>query len=366
MPANLLGERFAVMSFGESHGKCVGAVIDGCPAGLPIEVEEIQREVDLRRPTGVLSTARVEPDRVEVLSGVFNGRTTGAPICMVVWNRDVDSRPYEEIKDTPRPGHADYPARVKYRGFEDYRGGGRFSARVTVGLVMAGAVAKKLLRRCLGVRIVAYTKEVAGVRAPDGMSIDEIERRRYLNEVRCPDEGAAKLMMERIMEARRDGDSVGGVVECIVDGLRPGLGEPIFSSLDSELSKAIFSIPAVKGVEFGLGFQAARVRGSEDNDEYAVRDGRVVALTNRSGGVLGGLSTGMPLVFRAAFKPPSSIARRQRTVDLRSMREVEIEVRGRHDPCVVPRAVPIVEAVTAIVLADLALRGGYIPAVLEG
>jgi chorismate synthase len=364
MPANLLGERFAVMSFGESHGRCVGAVIDGCPAGLPIEVEEIQREVDLRRPSSTISTARAEPDRVDILSGVFNNRTTGAPICMVVWNRDVDSTPYEEIRYTPRPGHADYPARVKYLGFEDYRGGGRFSARVTVGFVMAGAVAKKLLRRCLGVRIIAYTKEIAGIRASE-MSLDEIERRRYLNEVRCPDEEAAKLMREKILEAKEEGDSVGGIIECIVDGLRPGVGEPIFSSLDSELSKAIFSIPAVKGVEFGLGFQAARVKGSENNDEYTIRDGKIVTVTNRCGGVLGGLSTGMPLIFRAAFKPPSSIAKKQKTVDLKSMKEVEISVKGRHDPCVVPRAVPIVEAVTAIVLADLALRGGYIPAVLE-
>ena len=364
MPANLLGERFAVMSFGESHGRCVGAVIDGCPAGLPIHIEEIQREVDLRRPSSPISTTRVEPDQVEILSGLFNDRTTGAPICMVVWNRDVDSTPYEWIKDTPRPGHADYPARMKYKGFEDYRGGGRFSARVTVGFVMAGAVAKNLLRRCLGVRIVAYTKEIGGVKARD-MTLDDIEQRRYFNEVRCPDEEAAQLMREKILEAKKEGDSVGGIIECIVDGLKVGIGEPIFSSLDSELSKAVFSIPAVKGVEFGLGFDAARIKGSEDNDEYTVKDGKIVTLTNRSGGVLGGLSTGMPLVFRAAFKPPSSIAKKQKTVDLRSMRDVEIVVKGRHDPCVVPRAVPIVEAVTAIVLADLSLRGGYIPAVLD-
>ncbi|MEM1994134.1 MAG: chorismate synthase [Nitrososphaerales archaeon] len=365
MPANLLGERFAVMSFGESHGKCVGVVIDGCPAGLPIKLEDIQREVDLRRPTSIISTTRAEPDQVDILSGVFNNRTTGAPICLVIWNRDIDSKPYEEIKDTPRPGHADYPARVKYRGFEDYRGGGRFSARVTAGFVMAGAVAKMLLRRCIGVRIVAYTKEIGGIRASE-MPLDEIEKRRYLNEVRCPDEEAASLMKEKILEARKQEDSLGGVVECIVDGLKTGIGEPIFSSLDSEISKAIFSIPAVKGVEFGLGFQAARVRGSEDNDEYAIKDGKIIALTNRAGGVLGGLSTGMPLIFRAAFKPPSSIPKKQKTVDLKSMREVELVVKGRHDPCVVPRAVPIVEAVTAIVLADLALRGGYIPPILDG
>lgn len=365
MPANLLGERFAVLSFGESHGRCVGIVIDGCPAGLPIQLEEIQREVDLRKPTTTISTKRVEPDQVDILSGVFNNRTTGAPICMVIWNRDVNSKPYEELRYTPRPGHADYPARMKYRGFEDYRGGGRFSARVTAGFVMAGAIAKILLRRCLNVRIVAYTKEIGGVRAGD-LDLDEIERRRYLNEVRCPDDKVASLMREKILEAIKQGESLGGVVECIVDGLKVGIGEPIFSSLDSELSKAIFSIPAVKGVEFGLGFEAARVKGSENNDEYAIKDGRIVTLTNRAGGVLGGLSTGMPLVFRAAFKPPSSIPKKQKTVDLSSMREVEISVSGRHDPCVVPRAVPIVEAVTAIVLADLALRGGYIPAVLDG
>ena len=360
MAGNIIGERFVVVSFGESHGRCVGALVDGCPPGLELSEQDIQVELDRRRPgQSLVTTTRTEEDRVEILSGVFNGYTTGAPILMLVWNKDVDSRPYEKILNTPRPGHADYPARIKYRGFNDWRGGGRFSGRITAGFVMAGAVAKKLLRKWLGVEVLAYSLEIGGVRAGP-LTVEQIRELRYSNEVRCPDIEASERMRSVILESRKKGDSVGGVVECIALNLPIGLGEPVFSSLDSDLSRALFSIPAVKGVEFGRGFESTRLKGSENNDPYTVVNGKVVTVTNNSGGVLGGLSTGMPLVVRVAFKPASSIAVEQRTVDLNTMKETSIVVPGRHDPSVVPRAVPVVESVVAFVLADHALRAGLI------
>jgi chorismate synthase len=360
LAGNIIGERFVVVSFGESHGRCVGALVDGCPPGLELSEQDIQVELDRRRPgQSLVTTTRTEEDRVEILSGVFNGHTTGAPILMLVWNKDVDSRPYERILNTPRPGHADYPARIKYKGFNDWRGGGRFSGRITAGFVMAGAVAKKLLRKWLGVEVLAYSLEIGGVRAGP-LTVEQIRELRYSNEVRCPDIEAAERMRSVILESRRKGDSVGGVVECIALNMPVGLGEPVFSSLDSDLSRALFSIPAVKGVEFGRGFESTRLKGSENNDPYTVVDGKVVTVTNNAGGVLGGLSTGMPLVVRVAFKPASSIAVEQRTVDLNTMKETSIVVPGRHDPSVVPRAVPVVESVVAFVLADHALRAGLI------
>lgn len=353
------------MSFGESHGRCVGVIIDGCPAGLSIDEREIQKELDLRR-AGVLitSTTRGEEDRLEILSGIFRGKSTGSPICMLVWNHDIDSRSYDSMVNTPRPGHADYPALMKYGGYADYRGGGRFSARITAGFVMAGSVAKKLLDETLGVKILAYTLEIGGIRAKP-MPTNKIESLRFSNELRCPDSEAASKMRGKIKAIQRQGDSVGGIVECISSGLKVGLGQPVFSSLDGELSKALFSIPAVKGVEFGLGFQASRVRGSKNNDEYRLKEGKVLSYTNRSGGILGGLSTGMPIIIRVAFKPTSSIHRKQRTVDLSTMKETDLIVTGRHDTCVVPRAIPIVEAIVAVILADFGIRGGFIPPLIS-
>jgi len=359
LTGNVIGERFMVVSFGESHGRCVGALVDGCPPGIPLSEQDVQVELDRRRPgQSLVSTTRAEEDRVEILSGVFQGYTTGAPILMLVWNKDVDPRPYEMLKNKPRPGHADYPASVKYRGFNDYRGGGRFSGRITAGYVMAGAVAKKILAK-LGVEVLAYSLEIGGVRTPQ-ITVDQIRENRYANEVRCPDPITAEEMKKVILAARKEGDSVGGIVECIALNLPLGLGEPVFSSLDSDLARALFSIPAVKGVEFGSGFAAARLRGSENNDPYTIVDGKITTLRNNSGGILGGLSTGSPLVLRVAFKPASSIAKPQKTVDLESKTETEIIVPGRHDPTVVPRAVPVVEAVVAFVLADHVLRAGLI------
>lgn len=365
MPGDLLGERFVVVSFGESHGRCVGAVVEGCPAGLPIDLKEIQRDLDLRRPGySNITSRRREEDLVEILSGVFQGYTTGAPICMLVWNLDVDSKPYEAYHDIPRPGHADYVARVKYGGYNDWRGGGRFSGRITVSYVLAGAVAKKLLRHTLGVEVLAYTLEIGGVRSKS-LSSYEVRELRYSNPVRCPDLEAAEEMEERIREAQREGDSVGGIIECRSLNVPVGLGEPVFASLESDLSKALFSIPGVKGVEFGAGFDVTRMRGSESNDPYTVREGKVKTLTNKAGGILGGISTGMPIVLRVAFKPTSSIAKEQRSVNLKTMSETSIRVGGRHDPCIVPRAVPVVEAAVAMVLADHALMAGFIPRVLR-
>lgn len=365
MSGNALGKRFVVLSFGESHGKCVGVVVDGCPAGLELSEEDIQRELELRRPgSSPLSTPRTEEDKPEILSGVFNGHTTGAPICVIVWNRDVREHEYDEIRYRPRPGHADYFAHVKYGGFNDYRGGGRFSGRITAGFVMAGAIAKKLLAKTIGAEITAYAVEIGGEKA-DGFTLDDARSFRYKNDVRAPTPDSAERMKKVIVEAMKAGDSVGGIVECVVTGLPVGLGEPVFDALDSDLAKALFSIPAVKGVEFGAGFRASRMYGSAHNDPFVIREGRVVLAKNDAGGVIGGMSTGSPLIFRVAFKPTPSIAVSQRSVDLRSMREVEIRVAGRHDPCVVPRAVPVVESVTAIVLADHAIRAGLIPPVLK-
>lgn len=365
MGGNIIGERFVAMSFGESHGRCVGMVVDGCPAGLALSESDIQPQLDLRKPgQSAITTQRKEEDRVEILSGVFNGFTTGAPICMAIWNRDADSRSYEAIKDIPRPGHADYPAMVKYGGFVDYRGSGRFSGRLTATLVMSGALAQKLIAQTLGINTVAYTLEVGDIKAGNITPVNIATR--YTNDVRCPDPDAAEKMRTAILQAKRDGDSLGGIVECISSNLPVGLGEPIFASLESDLSKALFSIPAVKAVEFGSGFEGSKKRGSENNDLYYMKDGKIATRTNNAGGILGGLSSGMPLVIRVAFKPAASIAKTQETLDISKREQANLIVPGRHDPCVVPRAPPIVESVVSMVLADHAIRCGLIPPVLKG
>ena len=362
---NTIGTEYAFTSFGESHGRCVGVVVDGCPAGLALSEQDVQTMLDLRKPgQSIVATQRKEEDKVEILSGVFKGRTTGAPICLLVWNSDQRSSDYDRFVNVPRPGHADYPAFVKYSGTNDYRGGGRFSGRITAGFVMAGAIAIKLLSEALSVRILAYTSELGGIRAKP-LDVDQIAAKRYSNDVRCPDEEAAERMREQIVKARGEGDSLGGIVECNVLGLPIGVGEPVFSSIESEISKAIFSIPAAKGIEFGSGFAGTRLKGTENNDRYVeIKNGRLVTSSNNAGGVLGGMSNGMPLVFRVAFKPASSIATPQETMDLSTKEKTSLQVPGRHDPTVVPRAVPVVECMTACVLADLALRGGFIPRVL--
>ncbi len=364
MGGNTLGRNFVLVSFGESHGKCVGAVVDGCPAGLPLSEEDIQAELDRRKPgQSHITTSRAEADKVEILSGVFEGYTTGAPICMVIWNVDVDSTMYYELRDKPRPGHADYTAKVRYGGFNDFRGGGRFSGRVTASLVMGGAVAKKILGEVLGVKVEAYTVKIGNVEVK---KVDEEGvRRRYDNPIRCPDPDATSKMVEVIEEARRRGDSVGGVVECRVTGLPAGVGNPIFDTLEGDLSKALFSIPAVKAVEFGSGVKAAEMYGSAHNDPFILKDDKILTETNNAGGILGGISSGMPIICKVTFKPTPSIAKPQRTVDLSRGEESIIEIKGRHDPCVVPRAVPVVEATVSVVLVDHAITLGLIPPVIS-
>ena len=365
MTGNIIGESFLVLSFGESHGKCVGVVIDGCPAGLPLSEDEIQQDLNLRRPgLSKVTSKRFEEDRVELLSGVFNGYTTGAPICALIWNKDVNSKPYEQMRKTPRPGHADLTAFWKYGGFNDWRGGGRFSGRITATFVIAGAIAKKLIHHTLDMEVLAYSIEIGGIKAREVLD-EEIRRLRYSNEVRCPDLEAAEKMRMKIMEEESKGDSVGGIVECRVLNVPIGLGEPVFSSLESDLSKALFSIPAVKGIEFGAGFEASRLRGSEFNDPFIVKEGKTITPTNRAGGILGGISNGMPIVLRLAFKPTSSIKKPQKTINIETLKEVDLTVLGRHDPCIVPRAVPVVEGMVACVMADHSIRASLIPQVIK-
>ena len=341
----------------------MGVVVDGCPAGLNIEEEFIQKDLDRRRPgQSLVTTSRDERDRVEIISGVFKGVTTGAPICMLVWNRSFDSSKYERIKSTPRPGHADYTAFVKYGGFNDYRGGGRFSGRVTASYVMAGALAKKLLET-LNIEIFANTVQIGRV-ISDEKTLDEIRNNTERNIVRCADLEAAEKMIEVIKEVKTQGDSIGGVVECIALNVQSGLGEPLFDTLEGDLAKALYSIPAVKAVEFGAGFSLTSLRGSQSNDAFIIENGKIVTETNRSGGILGGISNGMPIVCRVAVKPTPSIEKVQRTVDLSTMTNTSLEVKGRHDPCIVPRVVPVVESVVAIVLVDHAIRTGLLPPVM--
>ena len=364
MGANSIGKEFVFTCFGESHGKCVGAVIDGCPAGLPLTKEDIQNELDKRLPNNKeIVSARRETDIVELLSGTYEGFTTGAPICALVWNKEILSGDYAEIQDKPRPGHADYPARVKYMGFADYRGGGRFSGRMTVAFVIAGAVAKKLLE-FFNIKLLAYTTEIENIKLQATMSLEDIRKNTYKSAVRCPDLNISKEMENIILEAKKEDDSVGGIIECIVFNLPVGVGEPIFDSLDANIGKMLFNIPAIKGVEFGLGFEVSKLRGSENNDSYTTEEGEIETLTNNAGGVLGGLSSGMPLIIRVAVKPTPSISKKQQTVDLSTMQETTISIKGRHDPCIVPKAVPVVEAAVATVLADHLIRAGFIPKVL--
>jgi len=362
--SNTIGRLYRVTSFGESHGRCVGVVVDGCPAGHRLDLEHMQAELDRRRPgqSGV-STTRGEEDEVEVLSGVFNGVTTGAPICMLTWNRDMDSTRYEEHRWTPRPGHADYTAEKRYGGHQDYRGGGRFSGRITAGYVMAGALAKQVLAATHGIEVLGYTSQIGSIAAPD-VSLDQVRENTDRNPVRCPDPHTAREMERNILKARDEGDSLGGTVRCVVLNVPPGVGQPIFDTLEGDLAKALFGVPAVKAVEFGAGTALASMRGSESNDPYKVVGGRVETASNNMGGVLGGVSTGAPIEFTVTFKPTPSVSRPQKTVDLKTLKETTITIEGRHDPCIVPRAVPVVESVTAMVILDHMIQRGHVRQVL--
>jgi chorismate synthase len=369
MGGNTFGTIFTVTSFGESHGSAVGCVIDGCPAGLSLSVDDIERDLRRRRPGGGgAATTRAEADEPEILSGVFEGKTLGTPIAIMVRNTNQHSADYDELKDLYRPGHADWTWEAK-SGFRDYRGGGRSSGRETLGRVAAGAVAKKLLA-VSGITVRTWTSSIAGIDI-DGSEVqgcgyddplfdfDEIEK----NPFRIPRKDLVESIAEKIEALRKEGDSAGGIVRCLVTGVSPGLGEPVFGKLDARLAEAILSIGAVKGIEFGSGFASSCLYGSQNNDvpAPAAESGslppgvpRLGFKTNNAGGILGGISNGMPLEFRAAFKPVASIAAKQETVD-RTGAVRELAIKGRHDICIVPRAVPVVEAMTALVLADLLL-----------
>ena len=349
------GQLFRVTTFGESHGGGIGVVIDGCPPRIEISETEIQRELDRRRPgQNKLSTQRKEKDRCEILSGIFEGRTLGTPIAILVRNKDARPEDYREIERKFRPSHADYTYEAKY-GIRNWQGGGRASARETIGRVAAGAIARKILSKFhANFEVVAYTAQIHELVAKIDRStvkIEEVEK----NNVRCPDAAAAKKMIALIEQVRDAGDSVGGVIECVARGIPAGIGEPVFDKLEADLAKAMLSIPAAKGFEIGSGFGATRMRGSQHNDAFETRAGRIRTITNNSGGVQGGITNGEDIYFRVAFKPPATIALQQKTVTT-SKEETELSARGRHDPCVLPRAVPIVEAMAALVLCDHALR----------
>jgi len=363
MSSNTFGKEFCVTTWGESHGPAVGCVVDGCPAGLGISEAEIQGDLDRRKPgQSDITTSRGEKDKVRILSGILDGKTLGTPISMIVMNEDANPAAYKGFITKPRPSHADFTWQEKF-GIRDWRGGGRASARETVGRVAAGAVAKRLLFVTNKIRIVAYAKEIGGIVAKD-MEITDANKCKdiiYSNPIRALDLGRAKQMEEEIRLAKRSGDSVGGVIECVVLNVPVGLGEPVFDKLNADLAKAICSIPAVKGVEFGLGFEAAGLKGSEMNDEFVIKRGKVLTKTNRSGGINGGISNGMPIVLSIAVKPTASISLEQETVDLKTKKAAKIKIEGRHDPCIVPRAVPVVESMISLVLADHGIRSGLIP-----
>ncbi|MDI3539920.1 MAG: chorismate synthase [Methanolobus sp.] len=358
MPGNIFGHSFRITTWGESHGKAVGVVIDGVPAGLELSVEDVQKDLDRRRPgQSEVSTPRPESDTVEMLSGLFEGMTTGCPVSMLVWNRDANPSAYDYIRDIPRPGHADLFYQEKY-GIRDHRGGGRSSGRETIGRVAAGAVAKKLLS-LYGIEVFAHVTELGGVKAGN-VTFTDIRENVEKNPVRCADPQAAEKMLEQVRRARDEGDSIGGIVEIIATGVPAGIGEPVFGKLDADIAAALMSIGAIKGVEVGAGFECARMKGSQMNDAFVMEDGYPVPETNNAGGIIGGLSTGLPLICRIAVKPTPSISKVQRSVNLAEMRETDLEVRGRHDPTIPPRMVPVAESMVALVLADHMIRSGRI------
>jgi len=368
---NTTGKMFTITTFGSSHGKALGAVVDGCPANLEIEVEDIQKELNKRKPgTSEITSPREEKDRVEILSGIFNGKTDGTPITGIVFNEDNRSKDYESLKNKPRPGHGDYTWTSKYENY-DYRGGGRGSGRVTIGHVIGGAIAKKLLSK-FNIKIISHVTQVGDIKAKK-VNINFIEEYSSSNPVRCADPDAAIAMEELIMKYKEKGDSIGGKVETIAIGVPVGLGDPIFGKLDGELAKALMEIGSVKGVEIGMGFDVVGSTASTINDEFYMKNENkkvdemqpnsdyIGTTTNTSGGILGGISDGMPIVTKIAVKPTPSISSVQNTVDLEKYENTKINIEGRHDPCICPRITTVSESAIAIVIADHMLRSGFIP-----
>jgi len=349
------GSRIKYSIFGESHGNSIGIVIDGLPSGFTLDIDEIRFEMGRRKPgKNNLSTARKEDDEIEIVSGYFDSKTTGTPLCMIIKNKDQKQRDYEKKKHLLRPSHADYTGFIKYSGHNDYRGGGHFSGRLTAPLVFAGAIAKQILKS----KDIHIGSRIYGIGDIRDIEIDtsniNSEMIKTLKEKELPIIGNKKEIEMRkvILNMKHEGDSIGGIIECYGINIPIGLGSPFFDSMESKLSSLLFSIPGVKGVEFGAGFDIASMKGSEANDEYYVEDKNIKTYTNNNGGIIGGITNGMPLVFRVAFKPTPSILKSQRTVDISSMKNTELKIEGRHDPCIVPRAVPVVEAVMAMVILD--------------
>ena len=347
------GENVRISVFGQSHGEAVGVVIDGLPAGEPIDMEKLQRFLDRRAPgRSMLSTPRTECDTPKFLSGLVNDVTCGAPLCAMIENCNTRPSDYEALRDVPRPGHADYTAQLKYGGYQDAAGGGHFSGRLTAPLCVAGGIALQLLER-RGIRVAAH---IASIGSVDDTPFDPMTAAATPEgELPVLDRDKGEKMREQILAAAAEGDSIGGTVECQVSGLAAGYGGPLFGGLEGKLAAALFAIPAVKGVEFGEGFHAAALRGSENNDPYTVIDGAVAPAANHAGGILGGISTGLPILLKAAFKPTPSIAKAQQSASFSKRCTEELRIHGRHDPCLVPRAVPVVEAVTALVILDIVL-----------
>lgn len=350
--SNTIGKLFTFTSFGESHGRGIGGIVDGCPAGIDVDIEFIQHELDRRRPgQSDISTPRKEGDKVDILSGTFEGKTTGTPIAFVIWNENQHSTDYDHLKEVYRPSHADYTYQQKY-GIRDHRGGGRSSARETASRVVAGAIAKLALKQ-LGVEITAFTSQVGHIAMTQTFETADLSLIES-NVVRCPEAAAAEKMIEYIKQLKGEGDSIGGIISCVVKGVPIGWGEPIFDKLQARLAQSMLSINATHGFDYGRGFEGVSLKGSEMNDSFVKEGDQITTKTNNSGGVQGGISNGQDIYFRVLFKPVATISKKQDTVDIHS-KEVELEARGRHDPCVLPRAVPIVEAMAALTLLDLYL-----------
>jgi chorismate synthase len=359
MTANTTGELFKVTTFGLSHGKALGATIDGCPAGLTLTKEDIQDELNKRRPgTSKITTPRDEKDKIELLSGVFQDKTDGTPITAIVYNKDQISKNYDNLKNKPRPGHGDLCWQEKYGNY-DYRGGGRGSGRNTIGHVIGGAIAKKLLQK-YSITTTAHVIQIGTIKTDNKLPLDKIKENIYKTPTRCANLDIASKMEEAILEAKEDGNSLGGIVEIIIDNVPVGLGQPVFDKLDADLAKALMNIGAVKGIEVGLGFESASLTGKEMNDQYYIKDKKIKTETNNSGGILGGMSNGMPIVLRIAVKPTPSVSGIQKTVDLMSMEETTIEIVGRHDPCICPRLTTVAESSCNMVIADHMIRSGFI------
>nr|WP_312288717.1 chorismate synthase [Clostridium chromiireducens] len=356
--SGMWGNKLKVSIFGESHGVGIGITIDGLPSGVEIDLEEVMKEMARRAPgKSNLSTARKEADAPEILSGFFEGKTTGTPLCAVIRNADMRSKDYGKLKDLMRPGHADYPGFVRYNGFNDYRGGGSFSGRITAPLVFAGAVCKQVLES-KGINIGAHVKSIENIQ--DKSFYDVELSKELLAELKTKElplliSEKEEEMRNTILKAKKEQDSVGGTIECTVLGINPGIGNPFFDSVESILAHLMFSVPAVKGIEFGKGFDMSRLRGSDCNDEYYYDGENVKTYTNNNGGITGGITNGMPILFKVGIKPTPSISKTQRTIDIVEKKESDLVIEGRHDPCIVQRAVPVIEAVTAIGILDLVL-----------